>query len=208
MKKVALDLDDFSVLNNRMDLLLKVREHYPDFKVSLFTIPFDAQIESNPQARTLRDKSLELIHKNLDWIQIIPHGLTHMQNEMANVDYYQFRDLVLPAIDEAFTKDGLPYVKGFKPPYWLYNADVVRVLDERGWFTATDRNQPEMLKGKRNYQYTHSLEEPFFESTKDTILLHGHIDGVSKNDLEENFLNLFKFKEDIEWHFITDYIEE
>ena len=207
MKHVALSLDDFSVLNNRMDLLLKLKEHYPDFKVSLFTIPFDMQIEANPQAKTLREGALNLIKENLDWLKLIPHGLTHMAREMENVDYYSFRDLVLPSIDEAFKKDGLPYEKGFKPPFWLWNEDVVRVLDEKGWWGATDRNQPNMLKTERNYVYTHSLEEPFYASTSEVIKLHGHIDGVSKNDLELCFINLFKINDDITWHFITDYIE-
>ncbi len=205
MKKVALSLDDFSVLNNRMDLLLKIKEHYPDFKVSLFTIPVDWRFEQKPEARILRDKSLALIQENLDWMQIIPHGLTHMPKEFENCDYYTFRDLVLPSIDEAFKKDGLPYEKGFKAPYWLWNKKVVKALDEAGWWGATDRNQPDMLKTKKNYTYTHSLEEPFHESTEDTILLHGHIDGVSANDLERCFLNLMKLR-NVEWHYVTDYI--
>ena len=134
MKKVALSLDDFSVLNNRMDLLLKIKEHYPDFKVSLFTIPVDWRFEQKPEARIFRDKSLALIKENLDWMQIIPHGLTHMPKEFEKCDYYTFRDLVLPSIDEAFTKDGLPYEKGFKAPYWLWNKKVVKALDEAGWW--------------------------------------------------------------------------
>ena len=115
--------------------------------------------------------------------------------------------MVIPAIDEALSKDGLPYAKGFCPPYWLYNKDVVRALDEKGWFTATDRNQPDMPKGKKNYIYSHSLEEPFYDSNSDVLKLHGHIDGVSENDLEICFINLFKIKDDIEWHFITDFLE-
>jgi hypothetical protein len=206
-RKVSLDLHDFSVLNNRMDILLKIKEHIPDFKVSLFAIPFDYQAELDPQGKLLRKNSLKVIHDNLDWLQIIPHGLTHMKREMQNVDYYTFRDVVLPAIDEVFMKDGLPYEKGFCPPYWLYNKDVVRVLDEKGWFSATDRNQPDMLKAKRNYIYSHSLEEPYYNSNSPLLKLHGHIDGVSANDLELCYLNLLKL-DDAEWHFITDFIDE
>lgn len=207
MKKVSLDLHDFSVLNNRMDLLLKIKEHYPDFKVSLFTIPFDAQIELNPQAKTLREGALKLIKENLDWLQIIPHGLTHMPREMEKIDYYGFRDLVLPSIDEVFTKDGLPYEKGFCAPYWLWNEGVVRVLDEKSWWGAVDRNQPDMLKTKKYYEYSHSLDEPYYKSDSETLKLHGHIDGQSPNDLERCFINLFKL-EDVEWHFVTDFINE
>lgn len=207
MKKVAFSVDDFSVINNRMDLFLKIKEHYPDFKVSLFTIPFDISVEGNIQNHIHRDKALELIKKNLDWLEIIPHGLTHMPNEMEKVDYYGFRDLILPAIDEALTKDGLPYAKGFKAPYWLWNDGVVKALDESGWWGAIDRNQPDMPKTKKTYTYTYSIDEPFWESPDETLLLHGHIDRVSANDLDRCFLNMFKIQDDIEWHFVSEFIK-
>lgn len=206
MKTVALDLDDFSILNSRMDLLLKIKEHYPGFKVSLFTIPLDPRYEMSTQ-KIYREQALKVIHENLDWLQIIPHGITHLPEEFLNCDYYTFRDAVIPAIDEQFKKDGLPYEKGFKAPYWLWNKDVIRAMDEAGWFGATDRNQPDMLKPKKNYVYTHSLEEPFYLSKDEIIKLHGHIDGVSRNDLEKNFLNIFKLPGDIEWKFITEVME-
>lgn len=205
--KVSLDLHDFSVLNNRMDLLLKIKEHYPGFKVSLFAIPFDAQLETKETNKLFRDKALKLIKENLDWMQLIPHGLTHMSREMENIDYYGFRDLILPSIDEAFKKDGLPYEKGFCAPYWLWNKGVIRALDESGWWGAIDRNQPDMDRTERTYTYSHSLEERFWESNLDTLKLHGHVDQVSANDLEVCLLNIFKLPVDAEWHFVTDFIE-
>src|SRR3972149_7282518 len=159
MKTVSLDLDDFSVVNNRMDLLLKLKEYYPGFKVSLFTIPYDAPAEIQVEARLNRTGVLDLIKKNLDWMQIIPHGLTHMPKEMEKCDYDTFKHLVFPSIEEALSKDGLPYEKGFKAPYWLWNEDVVRALDEQGWWGAVNRNDLGMLSPKRYYKYTHSIDE-------------------------------------------------
>lgn len=129
--KVSLDFDDFSVLRNRMDLLLELKEHYPEMKVSMFTIPYDYEMEST-QLALQRDKFLKLIKENLDWIQIIPHGLAHLPREFEKADTETTR-IALKAIDEVFSKDGLPYVKGFKAPQWLWNKDVVRVLNEEGW---------------------------------------------------------------------------
>ena len=205
MKNICLDLDDFSVLNNRLDLLLKIKEHYPNFKVSLFTVPFDVAREVNPQARLHREGALKKIKENLSWMQFIPHGLTHMTDEMEKCDYELFKKVMI-SIKEAFDKDGLPFVKGFKAPYWLWNKDVVKALDDEGWWGAIDRNQPGMLKTKKTYVYSHSLEEAFHKSNLDTIKLHGHIDGVSENDLEKNFTNIFKLPTDTEWHFVTDFI--
>ena len=204
--KVALSLDDFSVLNNRLDLLLKIKEHYPNFKVSLFTIPFDVQYEVSTQARIYREAALAKIKENLDWMQIIPHGLTHMTDEFKRCDYKLFKDKVIPSIKEAFDKDGLPFEKGFKAPYWLWNKDVVRALDDEGWWGAVDRNQPDMLKTKKFYEYSHSLDEPYYKSNLDTLKLHGHI-GSLDNDLEKCFLNIFKLPSDVIWIYVTDYIE-
>lgn len=176
----------------------------------MFTVPFDYLREASTN-RIMREEALEEIKKNLDWIQIIPHGLTHMRGtfgEVERADYYTMRDLILPAINDAFGRDGLPYVQGFKAPYWQWNDDVVRALDEAGWWGADDRNQPQMPHTKRRYTYTHDLTEPFWESTNDTLLVHGHIDGVSANDLEKCFLNIFKLPVDTQWKFATDFITE
>jgi hypothetical protein len=124
IKHVSLGLHDFSVLNNRLDLLMKIKEHYPDFKVSLFTIPFDVMHEVGTQ-RMYRKAALAKIRECLDWIQIIPHGLTHMAKEFEKCDYKLFRNKVMPSIKEAFDKDRLPFVKGFCAPYWTWNKDVV-----------------------------------------------------------------------------------
>lgn len=203
----SLDLDDASVLNTRLDLLKDIKDHYPDFKVSLFFIPLDPRFEMSTQ-RMYRDKHLASLKENLDWIELIPHGITHLPNEFAKCDYYTFRDSVIPALEEQFEKDGLPFKKGFKAPYWLWNEGVVRALDEAGWFGATDRNQPDMLATKRNYVYTHSLEEPFYHSKNEVINLHGHVDGVSKNDLERNFLSIFKIPQEAEWKFASEFVKE
>lgn len=208
IKTVSLDLHDFSVLNNRLDLLKKIKEHYPDFKVSLFTIPFHFVYETNMQARLGRGESLKAIKENLDWMQLMPHGISHMEREFENVTYREMKDLMLPAIAEAFDKDGLPYEKGFIAPYWLWNEGVCKALDEAGWWGGVDRNQLDMPRAKKTYTYTHGIEEPFWKSTNETLKLHGHIDGVSANDLEACFLNIFKLPPDVEWRFVTDFIDE
>ena len=205
--KISLDLHDFSILNNRLDLLLKFKEHYPQAKISLFTIPYDFMFEKQVDARILRSDTLKHVKKNLNWLQIIPHGLTHMPNEFENCDKTTF-DLVIQSIDEVFRKDGIPYEKGFAAPQWLWNQDVVDGLDKIGWWGAVDRNQPDMLRTKKYYVYSHSLDEPFWESSSEIIKIHGHIDGHSKNDLEMCFTNLFRLPSDTEFHFVTDFIDE
>ena len=111
MKTISLDLDDFSILNNRMDLLMQLKESYPKLKVSLFTIPYDFAYETLPEGQILRDKTLAMIKTQLDWIELIPHGLVHFPKEFEKCDYKTMKLKVFPAIEEAFKKDGLSGLK-------------------------------------------------------------------------------------------------
>jgi hypothetical protein len=203
--KASIDLHDFSVINNNLSALKTIKEHYPTFKISLFTIPLDIESETS-RNRLFRDKALEEIHKNLDWMQIIPHGLTHLPREFEHCDR-ETMQMVLKAIDEQFAKDELPYEKGFCAPYWLWNQDVVDVLDENGWWGAVDRNQPEMITPKRYYKWSHSIDEPFWNEKTEVLKLHGHMGLPSANNLNDNLLNILRLPEDTEWRFITDFIE-
>ncbi len=182
--------------------MLDLKEHFPNLKLSLFTIPFDMQYEGVHQFRIMRDQKLKKLKENLDWIQIIPHGLSHMPREFVNADRVTTK-LALKSIDEAFKKDGIPYQKGFKAPFWLWNQNVVDVLNEEGWFGATDRNQPNMLKPKINYIYNWDISEPFPEN-EPVVKGHGHMTPPSLNNLEDCFMNLLKMPTDAEFKFVTN----
>jgi hypothetical protein len=201
--KVCLDLHDFSVVNNRLDLLWKLKEYFPNLKVSLFTVPND--IESSWGQYRIRKESLERIKLCLDWIQIIPHGLKHEHREMKNCSYQTFTHEVMPAIKQAFDRDGLPFVKGFLAPHWRWNEGVIKALDEAGWWGAVDRRQPSMLSTKKFYRYSHCIDEEL--PITDVLKLHGHIYGTS-NDLGRCFDNIRELPKDVEWYFVTDFLED
>ena len=204
IKTVSLDLHDFSVLRNGLDKLLTIKEHYPGFKVSLFTIPFDYDMEASMQ-RLLRDKALKEVHKCREWMQFIPHGATHMPREFEKCDRWTMK-MYLDHVEDEFAKDDLKIEKGFCAPYWLWNKDVVDVLDEYGWWGAIDRNQPDMLKTKKTYTYTHSIDEPFWQSTNETVNLHGHMGAPSSNAIGDCLLNIMKLPEDVEWKFVSEFV--
>lgn len=207
MKQISLDFDDFSVLNNRLDLLFRLKETYPNLKVSMFTIPYDFVYEKDVSARLLRDKTLQAIKDNLDWIQIIPHGLLHLPREFEKATY-ETTKMSLKAIDEAFKKDGLSYEKGFKAPYWLWNEEVCRALDDEGWWGAIDKNRKETdARTKRFYVYTHGIDEWFSKSTLDVLKLHGHITPDSNNGIEKCFINLFHMPSDAKFVFASELVE-
>jgi hypothetical protein len=190
MPKISFELHDGSVLRNNYEALFKLKEHIPELKVSLFFIPYDYVVERS-QLSLQRKAKLKLLKDNLDWIRLYPHGVMHIPNEFEKCDR-ETMELCLKAIDEAMSKDELPYEKGFCAPFWLWNKDVTSVLDEHGWFGAIDRNQPEMVKTKRTYTYTHSIDEDFRNFKGSELILHGHMTPPSFNNLDDCMLNLLK----------------
>lgn len=199
--KICLSLDDFSAVNHRMDLLSKLKFIYPNFKVSLFTVPIDTPQDWGMYQ--IRKENLAMIKDNLDWIQIIPHGLYHNHGREMQINYEEFKK-VIPRIEEAFNKDGLPFEKGFKAPHWRWTEGVVQVLDELGWWGAIDPRQ-KMPCPKKFYKFTHTLDN--FPLNEEVLKLHGHIYGT-KNDLGECSRSLlpYKFKE-ATWHYVTEFLQ-
>lgn len=206
MKTYVLDIDDASVLGTRWDLLLKLKEFYPNLKVTLFWIPYDYKLEMGT-LRIMRKERLRQLQENKDWIEIAPHGIVHYDREFEKADRIAM-EKYLDSIEGELAKDGITPTKLFKAPQWLWNQDVVDVLNERGWAGAIDRNQPNMLKTKKFYKYSHSMEEPFWLDSKDLIKLHGHMSLPSINNIDSCFLNLMKMPhEDIEFKFASEFIE-
>ncbi len=195
---MTLDLHDFSIVNNRLDLLKALKDYFDDFRVSLFTVPVD---ESRDWGAYQSRKELVKEIREIEWIQLIPHGYMHLGSEMRNADYRFFKEITLPGIKEAFERDGLKYEKGFCAPHWRWSDGVVKALDEEGWWGAVDPRQPGMLKTKRYYVYDNAIDD-----IKSGTKLHGHVYGT-RNDLGLCMKNLLKLPKDTKWEFITDYIQ-
>ena len=206
---ISLDLHDFSVLRSRFDLFLTLKDHYPDLKLSLFTIPYDYELEMSDMLRVMKDDYLKKIEENKDWLEFIPHGLTHFPREFEKSD----RDTMIAYCQNEIpemVKMGFPeerIVRGFCAPKWLWNKDVVDVLNGNGWWGAVDRNQPDMLRPKRYYIYTHSIDEPYWLSNQKLVKLHGHMTPPSRNNLEENILKLLKMPIKADWKFASELVE-
>jgi GT2 family glycosyltransferase len=205
-KVVTLDFDDFSIENNNFYYLDQLKRIYPKLKVSMFYIPFDVSyfdrimdFQRKEGIRSLKDR--------LDWIELIPHGLTHIQEEFLHIKDDDY-ETVFKGIEEAYKTYDLPMVKGFKAPQWAYKSSLVEYLNDKGWWLAVDRNQPESPRTKKNFVYTHSTDEPFWLCNKDSINLHGHISLPSRNNLVDNLVNLLKINPKVEWKFVSEVMND
>lgn len=203
-KIVVLDIDDFSVEVNNLYYLDLMKKTYPKFKVSMFYIPFDYQNYDRLMDFQRQDVA-RMIRERLDWIELIPHGLTHTKQEMMEIKDDDY-ETIFKAIREGFDHYGFPMVKGFKAPQWLYKQNLVDYLDSKGWWMAVDRNVPTAPKTNKYYQYTHSIHEPFWLSAQDEVRLHGHISLPSANNFTGNLTNLMKIGPETEWKFISEVV--
>lgn len=204
-KTISLDFHDFGVENNNLYYIDKLREQYPNFKVSMFYIPVDLQYFSRlmPEMKTV---ARDMITKGIKdgWLELIPHGMFHTFGEFQKVDE-KTMEMTIKAYEEHFKDMGWPYVKGFCAPNWLISKEAIKVLNKKGWFLATDRNQPKALRAKKNYIYNWDITEGF---PKDLLHVsgHGHISGPSKNDLTQNFKNLMRIPADRKWKFVSEIV--
>lgn len=204
-KKFVVELDDFTV-GTALTNLLKIKEHFPNFKVTAFTIPMNISVAKGEMPLE-KYKEWAAIVKQYDWIEIAIHGFSHMQDECKNIDR-ETAELMLTASEKMLKNElGLDYVKVFKAPYWLASKEMYEALANRGYLVAIDRNQlPPDIEGLQTYVYNWSIDEKRLPEGE-WIKGHGHFYGTN-NDIEFCMANMFdKFDTDSKFFTITEYAE-
>ena len=107
MRKIVFNIDDFCDRDwPIMDHLFALKKRYPNFKVTLFTIPF----------KISREHLLEA--KSTGWIELAVHGFTHIPKEMLVLN----REEIVKGFS---TIDFSLFTRGFRAPYWLLNEEVI-----------------------------------------------------------------------------------
>lgn len=204
--KISLDLHDLSFENNNFFFIEKVREHYPNFKLSAFFVPIDSQHFNRLDDEQKKEaRSMIRIAVAEGWLELIPHGLIHSFGEFQNATYKDM-ETAIEAYEEYFKELDVPYVKGFCAPNWLMSKEAIRCLDDHGWWLAVDRNQPDAPRAKTNYVYNWSIDDKLPD--KEIVYGHGHISLPSKNNFPECMVNLLKIPADAEWRFVSQVIKE
>ncbi len=192
--KYIFDLDDFCESHNVIPKLKELKLLLPKLKVNLFTIP-----DQTP---------LSLIYEALinDWIQLIPHGVTHSDN-------YEFSELSGKETYEKISSisDWPYYIRGFKAPGWQISNEAIKTLRDLEFWIAvqyTDGRmnnhpdgpfQPEIPDSVRSYAMNELPEG--YQS------IHGHCQNVCGNGLEELWPELIKLPTEAEFLFIDDYVK-
>ena len=210
--KIILDVDDLAFLLPGLDNILRIKQHYPNFKMTAFTIPMPKEFflrENKEHFRKDKYKKWAKIINSYDWLEICVHGFAHTLNEFDCS--YDKCEMMLKAIENLWKEIGLKYKKIFKAPYWQYSYDTLTCLRDNGWTVALDRNFPRTVpEGLKTYIYNWSFEEKL-KKVDGIIKGHGHIfhtQGVN-NALDKCYRNIIKeIPLESKFLFISEFLKE
>lgn len=150
---VCQDFDDLADGNDRLDVLLRLKERDPGYKVTLFAIP-----------RRCSDSLLKRYSEYDDWIQLGIHGWEHARHECLAWTSEETVEKVAAA------RSIYPFAAIFKAPNWETCDELYTGLRECGVSIADHiRNVHIMPYDMPNYIYNVLLRD-------DRITrMHGHI---------------------------------
>jgi len=222
MSKVIIDLDDFAMGTPCLDILENIKQHYPNFKCTLFTVPMEPGLLSSKTDMKKYVEWVDLVN-SYDWIEVAVHGFLHDKKEM--MGDYESSQKVIMAAERMFKevkhkerkkyfgfkwykyKTNMNYVKVFKAPGWQMSQDAYRAARDKGYVVAVDRNEPTPeIEGLETYKYNWSIEEPFPTEYK-VVKGHGHVIGMA-NSIRRCYMNLLNMPQNVEFLTINEYLNE
>lgn len=194
--RVSLDFDDFGPLNHRFDLLDELRKRYPGFKVTMFTIPWDIRLSpadkgtpiTLPKFKPWVDEVKKAVGDG--WLDVCLHGFTHHPAEFNELGYDKAKGRINFA-EQMFAQCEIPLTKLFKAPYWLLSEKAELAVKDMGYTVVKDG------------YYNFNLKD---ECPKDEklITMHGHVQDVCGNGLEESLHKIMQTPEDAKWVFLRE----
>lgn len=191
--KLVLEFDDFSPKNSNFGLLEELKEHYPNFKVTMFTTPWEIRWgDQSPITLPEYGPWVEAV-KKCDWIEIAIHGMTHAPMEFAEVSYDEAKKRVMIA-EKMFQNRGIKYTKIFKAPFWALSINGEKAIKDLGFIVVKDGY----------YNWNLAEEMPKLK----VVVGHGHVQDTMGNGISECFQKLMKLPTDTEFITLTEYFEK
>lgn len=197
--KVIFESDDFSPVNHHLDLLEKLHEHYPQFKCTLFTVPWEVRFglglkNSSPVTLAKFSPFIEAVNK-ADWIEIALHGLTHAPSEFAELSYEAAVKRLVVGMKMFENVKIKNFTKVFKAPQWELSKEAKKAAESMGFKVVED--------GYYNWNMAEDSPKP---DSKEPYIMHTHIQNVCDNGLEETFHRIMKLPADTEFMFLSDFL--
>ena len=199
MSLVSMDFDDFSPLNHRFDLIAMIQNRYPDFKVTMFTIPWDIRISTSKKGTPITEPEyrpwVNAVKQAVDagWMEVAIHGLTHAPEEYAQLTYTQAKNRLLVAT-KMFDNVGIKTNGMFKAPQWLISEGAKQAVKDMGLTLMEDG------------YYTWNLKDD--KPKKQKLIAHGHIqdERSTNNGMEQSLVRIFQIPKNARWCHVREMI--
>lgn len=205
----VLDFHDLEIGRPGLEEVLKLKEHYPALKVTLFMVPL-AQSVLNGKITPKQYQEWADFLKKQDWIELCPHGVTHQGDEMLHYRtpkgrkaevHYEMANLYIDAAEHTFKQLGLPFKKIWASPHWLSSWDTLKALWDRGYTLAVDPNQL-TPSGGPTYKWNWSIDKSIPISP--LVKGHGHLYPPSPNAIQTHLGNLLKIPTNAEFRWVSE----
>lgn len=195
--RVAIEYDDFGPVNSNFGILENFKEHYPNFKVTLFTVPWDVRFgrsfqESAPITLEKFKPFVDAVN-SCDWIEIALHGLSHAPLEFAELSYdAAIKRLVIGM--KMFENVGIKnFTKIFKAPQWEISEEAEQAAKDMGFLVLHDQY----------YNWNLASDRPN-EGSQEPFIMHGHVQDVCDNGMAETMHRVLKLPVDTEFKFLSE----
>jgi len=191
---IATEADDFSPRNSNFGLLEELKDHYPEFKITLFTTPMEIRWgEVTPITEPKYEAWCNAVKASKDWMEIAIHGLTHLPMEFAELSYEAARKRIVVA-EKMFQNRGIKYAKIFKAPHWEISSEAERAAKDLGFTVVKD------------HFYNWNLADDMPD--EENIIAHGHVQMTMGNGLEEVMPKLLSLPTDTNFMFLSKYLKK
>lgn len=195
--KVAIEYDDFGPVNSNFGILESFKEHYPNFKVTMLTVPWEVRFGRNLQetAPITLEKFKPFVDavNSCDWIEVALHGLTHSNLEFAELSYEAAVKRLVVGM-KMFENVGIKnFTKIFKAPQWEISTEAERAAKDMGFIVLHDRY----------YNWNLANDTPNAGAVEPYIM-HGHVQDVCDNGMQETQHRVLKLAPDTEFMFLSE----
>lgn len=211
--KIAIEYDDFTPRNHQLEYLTQIREHYPGFKVTLFTIPFDIRAQDDGAPIRITNPTYEMWRKAVrkciedGWIELGVHGFTHNKLEFQHLDGEAAMKRVVAA-ERMLQEANLPYVKIFKAPHWAISKEAKEAIEKKRAIKGL--GEFGSFKVVEDHYYQWNLRDDVPKSPelkgKKVMIAHGHVqdgDGCD-NGIKETMHKLMKLPTTTKFYFLSE----
>ncbi len=161
----AVDFDDYcdNSMEDTLPVLKRLREKYPNFTCTLFTIPMRTSPGTIAAAKSLGD-----------WVSLAPHGYFHTKGECLAWTPEEAEDKIKIAAEMGIDSPT------FRAPAWLLDIDVYRACKKLNYTVASHRNFRIPNTGAWEYVYNDPAKR-----AKGVRGVHGHCTPVSGNFIKD-----------------------